>query len=85
MSVVCLNTTPQQDIFDSPKSKYKSKAMSIIYIMEAVVNTSQQNIRQAKQIEDSLSSSKNKVRYQNPKVNTSNLPLELSYPFIDEF
>lgn len=59
--------------------------MSIVHIVEAAVNTPWQNIRQAKQIEDSLSSSKDKVIWQGLKVNTSDSLLELSYPLINEF
>ena len=60
-SVVCLGTNPQQEISDgSPMNKNKSKATSIIYIVEVAVNTSRRNARQARQNMDSLSSSKDK-------------------------
>ena len=59
--------------------------MPIVYIIEATVNTSKRNTRQAKQIEDSPSSFENKIRRQGLKVNISDLPLKLSYPLIDEF
>ena len=85
-SVVCLGATPQQEIPNSSlTSKYKSKATSIVHIVEAVVNTPWRNARQARQIEDSPSSFEDKIGRQGPKVNTSDLPLELSYPLINEF
>lgn len=82
-SVVRLGASPQQDMPDSPASKHKSKATPII--VEAAVNTPRRNVRQANQIEDSSSSSEDEVRHQGPEVNTSDSPLELSYPSIDEF
>lgn len=36
-SVVCLTATPQKKLPDSPKSKYKTKAVS--YITEVAINT----------------------------------------------
>ena len=59
--------------------------MPIVHIVEAAINTPWQNVRQAKQIEDSRSCSEDEIEHQDPKVNTSNLPLELSYPSINEF
>ena len=56
-----------------------------MHIIEAAVNISRQNARQARQIENSPSSSEDEVRRQGPEVNTSDLSLELSYPSIDEF
>lgn len=38
-SVVCLGTTPQQEIFNSLTKKLKNKAMLIVHIIEAAVNT----------------------------------------------
>lgn len=54
--------TPQKKLFNSPISKYKTKVTLIIHITEAI-NTLKYNVRQARQIEDSPSSSKDKVRY----------------------
>ena len=85
LSVVCLGATLQQEIPNSPTKKPKNKAMPIVYIIEAAVNTPRQNVRQAKQIENSLFIFEDKVRHQNLEVNTSNSPLELSYPSINEF
>lgn len=66
-------------------SKYKSKATPILHNVEAVINSLSQNARQAKQIEDSQSSSEDKVECQGPEVNISDLPLELNYSSINKF
>ena len=84
-SVVCLGATLQREIPNSPTKKHKNKATPIVHIVEAAVNTSRRNIRQARQIEDSPSISKDEVGRQSPEVNASDSPLELSYPSIDEF
>lgn len=59
--------------------------MPIMYIIEVAINTSQQNIRQARQIEDSISISEGEIECQSPVVNISNLLLELSFLSLDEF
>lgn len=58
--------------------------MPIVYITETI-NTSKRNVRQAQQIEDSLSSFKDKVRYQDLKDIISNLSVKLSYSSINKF
>lgn len=65
-------------------SKHKTKITSIVYITKSI-NTPKRNVRQARQIEDNPSSSENKVRRQGLKSITLDLPVELSYPLIDEF
>ena len=59
--------------------------MPILHNIEVAVNTPWRNARQAKQIEDSQSSHENKVECQDPEINISNLPLELSYSSINKF
>ena len=59
--------------------------MPIMHIIEVVVNTSWWNFRQARQIENSLSSSEDKIGCQSPEINTLDTSLELSYLWIDEF
>lgn len=56
-----------------------------MYIIEVAINTPRRNVRQARQIKNSLSISKDKIGYQSPKLNTSDLLLELSYLLIDKF
>ncbi len=56
-----------------------------MHIVEVAVNTPRQNIREARQIEDSPSIFENKVGYQSLEVNISDSPLELCYPSINEF
>lgn len=56
-----------------------------MYIIEIVINTPWQNVRQARQIRDSLSISEDKVEHQSLEVNISDLLLELSYLSIDKF
>lgn len=58
--------------------------MPIVYIIETI-NTSKRNVRQAQQIEDSLSSFKDKVRYQDLKGILSNLSVKLNYSSINKF
>lgn len=65
-------------------SKHKTKVMPIVYITK-LINTPKRNITQARQIKDSLSNFKDKVRCQGPKGIILDLPLELSYPLINEF
>lgn len=38
-SVVCLGATPQQEIFNNLTKKLKNKAIPIVHIIEAAVNT----------------------------------------------
>ena len=86
LSVVCLSATPQREISNSSStSKHKRKATPIMHIVEVAVNIPRRNARQERQIEDSPSSSEDEVGRQGPEVNTSDSPLELSYPSIDEF
>lgn len=44
-------------------SKYKTKSMPIIHIIEEVINILRYNIKQIRQIKDSLSSFENKVKH----------------------
>lgn len=84
-SIICLGATPQQEIPDSLTIKLKNKTISIMYIIKVAVNTLQRNIRQARQIKNSLSISKDKVICQSLELNVLDLSLELSYLLIDEF
>lgn len=83
-SITCFGTTSQKNISNSLISKYK-KATSIVYIIKSIVNTHRHNNKQAKQIKDSLFSFKEEAQCQGQEGNTSNLPLELRYPLINEF
>lgn len=65
-------------------SKHKIKVTPIVHITKAI-NTLKHNIRQAWQIQDSPSSSEDKIRCQDPKDITSDLIVKLSYPLIDKF
>lgn len=58
--------------------------MLIIYITGAI-NIPRRNIRQAKKINNSLSSFQNKIRQQNPKNITLNWFIKLSYSLIEKF
>lgn len=59
--------------------------MLIIYVIEVIVNTFRQNIRQVKQIKNSHSSFKNKVKHQDLEVNILDFLLELNYSFFYKF
>lgn len=83
--VIChAATIPQKEFPDSLMSKYKIKVMPIIHITKAI-NTPKHNVRQAQQIEDSPSSSKDKIRCQSLESIISDLLMELNYLSIDEF
>lgn len=58
--------------------------MLIVYITDAI-NTPKYNDRQTQQIENSLSSSDNKIAYQGPEYIQSNVFMEFSYFLINKF
>lgn len=65
-------------------SKHKTKVTPIVHITK-LINTPKCNVRQTRQIENSPSSFEDEVRCLDPENIISNLPVELSYPSIDEF
>lgn len=77
-------TTSQKELPNSPMSKHKTKVTPIVHITESI-NTLKRNVRQAQQIEDSPSSSKDEIRHQGPEGITLDSLVELNYPSIDEF
>lgn len=84
LSVICLTITLQKELFNSSLSKYQTKAMLINYITKLVINTLKRNVKQVRQIEDSLFSFENKIGRQSLEDITLNLPIQLSYPLIDK-
>lgn len=75
---------PYKKLLNSPKSKYKIQVIPIIYIIK-IINIFKANIRQARQIENSRSSSENKVKFKNLENIISSLLMELSHFSIHKF